>query len=168
MAHPDLSMDPNTAGEGGSITLPFYLAVGLRYEPIPDRQTYRALLCFGPFSSYDEAKQYLKMIHELVDGRPKQTITIAKMATSASGAPKLQTVTYRDLSFVGGAGHEQRAIAQFTPAGLEQYLRCNGMSSAISPRRVATTGQQQQDQLEFIIQHIMQTIDRHRRSRRSV
>ncbi len=155
-------------GVGPQLALLYYLSVGLLFEPIPDRHAFRALLCFGPFRTYEEAKRYLGRIRDRINSCEPTTVTIARMAKSTSGEPETQTVAHRPLSFVGGNTHDQRAIAQLTPAGLEQYLLLNGAGDVIAPYEVDAKGKTQQDPLGLLPYYIMRTLDRHYGPRRVI
>ncbi len=171
MINSDAAIEPvaqKGAAPASSAPLLFYVAVGLRFERIPDRQSLRALLCFGPFPTHTEAKEYLVKIGRVVNGGAAQTVTIAKMAGVDGGEPEDVVKTQPLLSFVGGRGHDQRAIAQLTPEGLQWYLKRNGIGEVIAPYEVDVKGKPQQNPLGLLPYYIMRTLDRHYGLRRVI
>ncbi len=164
------TITPTTPGveASGEPAFPFYLSVGLRYEPIPDRQVVRALLCFGPFPTDADARAYLKLMAKVVNSGDSQDFTIARMVGITGGEPELVPVSHhRPLSFVSAKGHDQRtiakshdqrAIAQLSPTGLEQYLLQNGIGEVIPPYDTDGSDAPQPRALQLLPYYILRTL----------
>lgn len=153
----------------GEPAFPFFLSVGLRYEPIPDRQVVRALLCFGPFATDAEARAYLKLMAKVVNGGEPRDFTIARMVGITGGEPELVPVSHhRPLSFVSAKGHDQRtiakshdqrAIAQLSPTGVEQYLLHNGIGEVIPPYETNEVDPLRPRALQLLPHYILRSLE---------